>query len=153
MLKKLWCFFLCVRLVIRLLGYFLKKFYKGLGEIQEINVASHVLAQAGVFLAISNNLVVSLQPLTCQDFEFHPNSRKNFWCIKSVEPKNDISTLDIRLLKRVAPCYVVFSNQFQTDVWNYWLSEIVYLNPNVALKTIFWRFLKFQEMNFWQEKQ
>ena len=33
-----------------------------------------------------------------------------FWCIKSVEPKNDISTLDIRLLKRVAPCYVVVSN-------------------------------------------
>ena len=34
------------------------------------------LGSAGVLLAISNSLVVSLQPLTRYDFEFHPNSWK-----------------------------------------------------------------------------
>ena len=32
------------------------------------------LALAGVFLAISNNLGISLQPLICYDFEFCRNS-------------------------------------------------------------------------------
>ena len=58
------------------------------------------LALAGVFLAISNNLGISLQPLICYDFEF---------C------RNSCNTLNLRSQGRIWQIFCMFLEDKRTN--------------------------------------